>query len=393
MTGEPLRRRRGLHRPRPDRQFALPRRHDRRRGQGRIIAKARHEGWGEGQTQYRLRDWGVSRQRYWGTPIPIIHCEFCGVVPVPRDPAAGAMLPDDVSFDSPATRCCATRPGSMSTAPTAAKPARARDRHARHLRRFSLVFPALCQPARRQAVRPWPRQRLAAGRPVYRRHRACDPAPALCALLDPRAAQGRPDRRAEPFGPVHARHGDARDLQIAATASLAFAPRTSSAKATACSRLDGRRSKSAASRRCRSRRRTSSIPTTIIALRRRRGALVHAVRQPARARPALVGSRDRRLRPFRPAPVAAVRWPVRSGRPARTRRSTASAHQTVKAPGSQDIASLASTRPWRHLGELTGQRSKRPRPASRSAAIRVLLLLDRADDAAPRRRGLGRARQ
>jgi leucyl-tRNA synthetase len=65
-----------------------------------VIQRAEDGGWGKGQTVWRLRDWGVSRQRYWGTPIPIIHCESCGVVPAPRE-TLPIVLPEDVSFDIP----------------------------------------------------------------------------------------------------------------------------------------------------------------------------------------------------------------------------------------------------------------------------------------------------
>ncbi len=62
------------------------------------IARIETQADGEGATVFRLRDWGVSRQRYWGCPIPVVHCAKCGVVPEDKLPV---VLPDDVTFDKP----------------------------------------------------------------------------------------------------------------------------------------------------------------------------------------------------------------------------------------------------------------------------------------------------
>ena len=69
-------------------------------GKSEVIKRISEQGMGQATTNYRLRDWGVSRQRYWGCPIPVIHCEKCGVVAEKKENLP-ITLPKDVSFDKP----------------------------------------------------------------------------------------------------------------------------------------------------------------------------------------------------------------------------------------------------------------------------------------------------
>ncbi|KWV91534.1 leucine--tRNA ligase [Erythrobacter sp. YT30] len=87
-----------------------------------VIKRAEDGGWGEGTTVWRLRDWGISRQRYWGTPIPIIHSPDHGPVPVPRDQLP-VELPEDIDFDTPGNPLERHPTWKHTTCPISGKPA------------------------------------------------------------------------------------------------------------------------------------------------------------------------------------------------------------------------------------------------------------------------------
>jgi leucyl-tRNA synthetase len=88
-----------------------------------VIGKLEQAGAGKPAVKYRLRDWGVSRQRYWGCPIPIIHCGQCGIVPVPEDDLP-IVLPDDVNLEEPGNPLEHHPTWKDVDCPSCAKPAR-----------------------------------------------------------------------------------------------------------------------------------------------------------------------------------------------------------------------------------------------------------------------------
>lgn len=88
-----------------------------------IAAALKHKGLGEKRVHYRLRDWGISRQRYWGCPIPLIYCDACGVVPVPDDQLP-VVLPDNLVPDGSGNPLAKTPSFYACQCPRCGKPAR-----------------------------------------------------------------------------------------------------------------------------------------------------------------------------------------------------------------------------------------------------------------------------
>ena len=149
-------RRAALHRRRAARELATPSSTawTTARRSTAIVDWLDREGKGHASVNYRLRDWLISRQRYWGCPIPIVHCEQLRH----RAGAGGASCRSSCPTSRTTRRRAARRSprprtGSTSTCPTCGGAGAARDRHDGHVRRLLLVLPALLRRAQRRAPR------------------------------------------------------------------------------------------------------------------------------------------------------------------------------------------------------------------------------------------------
>ena len=150
------------------------------------------EGLGKPAVNYRLRDWLVSRQRYWGAPIPIVYCERDGIVPVPEDqlPVLLPEIEDYAPKGSPRWR----RPRSGSRPSARAAAGRRGARPTRWTPSSTPPGTSCATATRATTSAPWDRdgvEQLDAGRPVHRRGRARDPAPDVRALLHQGARRHR----------------------------------------------------------------------------------------------------------------------------------------------------------------------------------------------------------
>ena len=181
-----------------------------------LVAK----GIGRSKVNYRLRDWGISRQRYWGAPIPILYCESCGMVPENgREPARASCRRTCRSAARAARRWPRSPRSSTPTCPKCGGRARRDTDTMDTFVESSWYFLRYCSPALRAGnVRAEGGRVLDAGRPVHRRDRARGAAPAVRALLHQSAARSWHDqaRRALRRAPLagYGDQGRRQDVQV-----------------------------------------------------------------------------------------------------------------------------------------------------------------------------------
>ena len=208
-------------------------------GGRRLVERLEREGRGRFAVNFRLRDWGFSRQRYWGCPIPVVYCDACGIVPVP-EAELPVVLPEIEDFKPRGRPPLAQAEEWVNVpCPSCGEPGRRETETMDTFVDSSWYFLRYCDPRQRcGAVRSSARRLLEPGRPLHRRRRPRDDAHDLRPVLGQGAERSRPRRLPRAVRELlFERLGhDGQDEDLEALAGQRPSARTSSSTATAPTR-------------------------------------------------------------------------------------------------------------------------------------------------------------